>query len=74
MSRGPLRVVLHHLHRPTGRLEAGAANAQQLQRFTANGEEAVFEPLLPAPRGSPPPALARGGMLVWLAVSAEVGQ
>jgi RNA polymerase sigma factor (sigma-70 family) len=46
MSRGPLRVVLHHLHRLTGRPDAGIADAQLLQRFAADCDEAAFELLL----------------------------
>jgi RNA polymerase sigma factor (sigma-70 family) len=46
MSRGPLRAVLHHLHRLTGRADAGVADAQLLQRFAVGRDEAAFELLL----------------------------
>jgi RNA polymerase sigma factor (sigma-70 family) len=46
MSCGPLRVVLHHLHRLTGRADAGVSDAQLLQRFAAGRDEAAFELLL----------------------------
>src|SRR5712692_1126944 len=46
MSHGPLRVVLHHLHRLTGRPDAGVSDAQLLQRFAADRDEAAFELLL----------------------------
>ncbi len=46
MSGGPLRLVLHHLHRLTGRPDTGVPDAQLLQRFAAVRDEAAFELIL----------------------------
>jgi RNA polymerase sigma factor (sigma-70 family) len=46
MSHTPLRAVVRHLRRLTGRPDAGVPDAQLLQRFVAERDEAAFELLL----------------------------
>ena len=46
MASGPLRTLLHHLHRLSAPGPGGLTDAQLLERFVAERDEAAFEVLV----------------------------